>query len=422
VEVVEMSELLKRLFITNWPRKLVALITAVFVWFLVNQTITITRTIPDIPIRIINLPPDKTVVGLLPNGLLNKRISITVTGSKSTVRDLRPSDLEVVINADGQKESWIATIDKRNLFNINQDLDLRKSITNVSANDIYIKMSRLITEEIPITITKPIGDPPKGFQFLDIWPKRLMQKVSGPEEQVRALKERGLEVTFNLNRITESELETLYNRQGKKEEVTYKIPDSWKKVAIPFKDNVLETINDPRADLLRIDFLKQELIPLGSELPITIFFPLKYSATINPQTYSLATSDSIVKKNGLKRLTIPLYVRDVSRLFLDVVRDNLLLIVVASPTSIQENLNWAVEFIDEKALEDAFVEASLRHVEKKYAEEESFTKYSEQTVRYRFRDYLRNLVLYTEDGSPLNLEARLSTNTITIKQIPPAKQ
>lgn len=417
-----MSELLKRLFITNWPRKLVALITAVFVWFLVNQTITITRTIPDIPIRIINLPPDKTVVGLLPNGLLNKRISITVTGSKSTVRDLRPSDLEVVINADGQKESWIATIDKRNLFNINQDLDLRKSITNVSANDIYIKMSRLITEEIPITITKPIGDPPKGFQFLDIWPKRLMQKVSGPEEQVRALKERGLEVTFNLNRITESELETLYNRQGKKEEVTYKIPDSWKKVAIPFKDNVLETINDPRADLLRIDFLKQELIPLGSELPITIFFPLKYSATINPQTYSLATSDSIVKKNGLKRLTIPLYVRDVSRLFLDVVRDNLLLIVVASPTSIQENLNWAVEFIDEKALEDAFVEASLRHVEKKYAEEESFTKYSEQTVRYRFRDYLRNLVLYTEDGSPLNLEARLSTNTITIKQIPPAKQ
>lgn len=417
-----MSELLKRLFITNWPRKLVALITAVFVWFLVNQTITITRTIPDIPIRIINLPPDKTVVGLLPNGLLNKRISITVTGSKSTVRDLRPSDLEVVINADGQKESWIATIDKRNLVNINQDLDLRKSITDVSANDIYIKMSRLITEEIPITITKPIGDPPKGFQFLDIWPKRLMQKVSGPEEQVRALKERGLEVTFNLNRITESELETLYNRQGKKEEVTYKIPDSWKKVAIPFKDNVLETINDPRADLLRIDFLKQELIPLGSELPITIFFPLKYSATINPQTYSLATSDSIVKKNGLKRLTIPLYVRDVSRLFLDVVRDNLLLIVVASPTSIQENLNWAVEFIDEKALEDAFVEASLRHVEKKYAEEESFTKYSEQTVRYRFRDYLRNLVLYTEDGFPLNLEARLSTNTITIKQIPPAKQ
>ena len=414
-----MSEILKRLFITNWPRKLIALITAIFVWFLVNQTITITRTIPDVPIRIVNLPSDKTVVGLLPNNLLNKRVSLTITGSKSTVKDLRPTDIEVVINADGHKESWIATIDRRNLVGLNQEIDLRKNITDVTANDIYIKLSKLITEEISIFVTKPIGDPPKGFQFLDIWPKRLKQKVSGPEEQVRALKERGLEVTFNLNRITQTELDALYNRQGKNDEITFKIPDSWKKVAIPFKDNALESINDPRADLLRIDFLKQELIPLDSELPITIFFPIKYSTTINPQTYSLATNEIVQKKNGLKRLTIPLYVRDVSRLFLDVVRDNLLLIIVAAPESVQENLHWAIEFIDEKALEDAFVKASLQQVEEKYAEEESFTKYSEQVVRYHFRDYLRNLVLYTEDGEPLDLNAHLQANRITITQIVP---
>ncbi len=411
-----MSEILKRLFITNWPRKLVALLTAIFVWFLVNQTITITQTIPDVPIRIVNLPPDKTVVGLLPNGLLNKRVSIAVTGSKSVVKDLRSTDIEIVINADGQKESWIATIDKRNVASLNQDFDLQKSITDVSANDIYIKLSKLITEEIPIIVTKPIGDPPKGFQFLDIWPKRLRQKVSGPEEQVRALKERGLDLTLNLNRISQSELESLYNRQGKRDEITFKIPDAWKKVAIPFKENTLEAVNDPRADLLRIDFLKQELIPLGSELPITIFFPLKYSNTINPQTYSLATNEIVQKKSGLKRLTIPLYVRDVSRLFLDVVRDNLLLIIVAAPESVEEDLRWAVEFIDEKALEDAFVEASLQLVKEKFAEEENFTKYSEQAIRYRFRDYLRNLVLYTEDGLPVQLNARLNASTITITQ------
>ncbi|MCH9627085.1 MAG: hypothetical protein S4CHLAM2_07190 [Chlamydiales bacterium] len=411
-----MSELLKRLFVTNWPRKLVAMLTAVFVWFLVNQTITITQTIPDVPIRIVNLPSDKTVVGLLPNGLLNKRVSIAVTGSKSVVKDLRPTDIEIVINADGQKESWIATIDKRNVVSMNQDFDLQKSITDVSANDIYIKLSKLITEEIPIIVTKPIGDPPKGFQFLDIWPKRLRQKISGPEEQVRALKERGLDLTLNLNRISQSELESLYNRQGKRDEITFKIPDAWKKVAIPFKENTLEAVNDPRADLLRIDFLKQELIPLGSELPITIFFPLKYSNTINPQTYSLATNEIVQKKSGLKRLTIPLYVRDVSRLFLDVVRDNLLLIIVAAPESVEEDLHWAVEFIDEKALEDAFVEASSQLVKEKFAEEENFTKYSEQAIRYRFRDYLRNLVLYTEDGLPIQLNAHLNASTITITQ------
>lgn len=409
-----MREFLNKIFITNWPRKLAAFITAIFVWFLVNQTITITHTIPDVPIRIINVPPDKTVVGLLQSGFLNKRVSVTLTGNKSTIRELRPNDIEVVINADGHKESWIASIDKRNLVSLNHEIELRANITEVSANDVYIKLSKLVSDEIPIVVTKPIGEPPKGFQFLDIWPNRLLQKVSGPEEQVRALKERGFEVTFNLNRISETDLLALYNRQGKKEEIAFKIPDSWKKVAIPFKDNALESFNDPRADLLRIDFLKQEMVPIGTELPITVFFPLKFSGTINPQTYSLATNEIIQKKNGLKRLTIPLYVRDVSRLFLDVVRDQILLIIVASPLNSQEHLHWTVEFIDDKELENAFVEASLKQVEERYPEEESLSNFSEQAIRARFREYLRSFILYTEDGMPLNLIAHMNANTISL--------
>jgi len=411
-----MKELFSRLFLKNWPRKLVALITAIFIWFLVSQTITITRTLADVPVRIINLPSDKTAIGLLPNGLLNKRISVTISGSKSIVQDLRPTDLEVVINADGHKESWIASISKRNLVSLNQGFDLRKDIAEVTANDLFIKLSKLITEEIPVTISKPIGDPPKGYQYLDIWPKFLSQKVSGPEEQVRELKQKGIELTFNLNRITQDDLDTLFERQ-KKDEISFLVPDSWKKVAIPFKDNALEPLNDPRAELLRIDFLKQELILLGLELPITIFFPLKYSQTVNPQTYSLATNGLVHKKNGLKRLTMPLYVRDVSHLFLEVVRDNLLLIIVAAPKNVKENLDWAIQVIDERSLEDAYVRASLKQTDEKYSEE-SFTKYSEQAIRYRFRDYVRRLDVYTEDGRPFKLRAQLDANTITLEQVP----
>lgn len=391
-----------------------ALLTAIVIWFLVSQTITVTRTIADVPVRVINLPPDKTVLGLLPNGLLSKRISVTLSGTKSVVQDLRPTDFEVVINADGHKESWIATISKRNLVSLNQAYDLHKNVTEVTANDLFIKLSKLITEEIPVTVTKPIGEPPKGYQFLDVCPKYLSQKVSGPEEQVRELKQKGLELTFNLNRISQAELDSLFEKQ-KKDELSFHVPDAWKKVAIPFKENALEPLNDPRADLLRIDFLKQELIFLSNELPITIFFPLKYSATINPQTYSLATNAIVQKKNGLKRLTTPLYVRDVSHLFLDVVKDNLLLIIVAAPKNVQESLEWNLEFVDEKDLEDAFVRASLRQSDEKFAEE-SFSQYSEQAIRYRFRDYLRKLVLFTENGLPLKLKARLDANTILLEQ------
>ena len=405
--------LFERLFLRHWPRKVVALTTAVFVWFLVSQTITITRTLSDVPIRIINIPIDKTVQGLLPNGLLSKRVSVTLTGSKSVLQDLRPTDIEVVINADGHKESWIATISKRNLVSASQALDLHNHITDATANDLFIKLSKLVTEEIPVTITKPIGDPPKGYQFLDIWPKYLSQKVSGPEELVRELKQKGLELTFNLNRIPQSDLDALLEKQ-KKDEISFLIPDAWKKVAIPFKENLLEPINDPRADLLRIDFLKQELIPFGAELPITIFFPLKYSQTINPETYSLATNAIVEQQNGLKRLTIPLYVRDVSHLFLEVVKDNLLLIIVIAPKAAEEDLHWAVEFIDEKALEEAYVTASLKQEKNAHA---SFNKFCEQVVRDRFRDYLRKLVFFTQDGHPLQLRAELDSHTINLLPI-----
>jgi hypothetical protein len=409
VGVAEMRELFSRLFLKNWPRKLVALVTAIFIWFLVSQTITVTRTIADVAVRVINLPHDKTVLGLLPNGFLNKRISVTISGSKSAVQDLRPTDLEVVINADGHKESWIANISKRNLVGLNHEFDY-KEIAELTANDLFINLSKLITEEIPVTITKPIGDPPKGYQFLDVWPKYLSQKVSGPEEQVRELKQRGLELSLNLNRITEPELDSLYEKQ-KKDELSYFVPDAWKKVAIPFKDNTLEPLNDPRSNLLRVDFLKQELLLLDMELPITIFFPLNYSQTINPQTYSLATNEIVQKKNGLKRLTIPLYVRDVSHLFLQVVRDNLLLIIVAAPKNVQEELDWAIQFIDEKALENAYVIASLKQAG------EEVTKYCEQVIRDRFREYINNLEVFTEDGKPFRIRPQLDANTITIQQL-----
>ncbi len=409
-----MKEVLHRIFLKNWPRKLIALISAVVVWFLVNETITITRTIPNVPVRVINLSADKTVIGLLPTGFLKYRVSITVTGMKSTVNELRPGDLEVVINAEGKTESWIASVDKQDLVNLSEDnKEWRKAISTVTANDLYIKLSKLVTEEIPLTINKPIGDPPKGYQFLDIWPKYLTQKVSGPQEQVAALKEHGLEVTFNLSRITKSELDTL-NSSSQTDELSFFVPEAWKMVALPFKDNIQEPFNDPRAKLLRIDFLKQELIPLGVELPITIFFPVKYSRTINPQTYSLATNQIVEKKSGLKLLTIPLYVRDVSRLFLDVVRDNLLLTIIATPQSVQEPLNWAIEFIDEKALEDAYVAASLKEMEKTHKENESFSQYNERAIRFRFRDYLRHLDLFTEDGSALELQAELGGSTIKL--------
>lgn len=408
-----MRAVLKRIFIQNWPRKAVAFFSALCVWFLVNQSINITRTFPDVAIRVVNLPPDKTVVGLLPNSLLNKKTSVTITGTKSVVADLRSTDIEVVVNAEGKKESWMAKIDKRCLSNLSSQWDLMKSITDVSGSDIFVKMSKLVIDEIPITITAPIGDPPRGYQLLNVWPKHLLQRVSGPEEQVLALKKEGLEITFNLNKIKAEDLEEV-QASTLTDEISYFISTTWKQIAIPFRDNALEPLNDPRAKNLRIDFLKQELIPLGEKLPVSIFFPQKYSRVLNPEIYTLATSPILEKKEGLYFLTVPLYVRDVSRLFLDVIAENIEITLIASPKSVQKKLTWTVELINEKALEDEFVAISMEQGGEKYAEK----KYSEELLRDRFRDYKHKLTLFTENQRPLNLQAELTGTHVSLSLTP----
>lgn len=412
VEEGLMKQYLIQLFLQNWPRKCVAFISALVIWFLVNQSINITRTFPDVAIRVINLPQDKTVVGLLPNGLLNKRTSVTITGTKSVIADLRATDIEVVIDAEGKKESWMAKIDRRSLVNLSSEWDLMKSITDVSGSDVFMKMSRLVVEEIPVTIKTPIGDPPKGYQFLNVWPKQLIQRVSGPEEQVMALKKEGLEITYNLNKIKESDLLAALTT-AQTDEFSYFIPPSLKQIAIQFRDNALEPLNDPRAKNLRLDFLKQEFISLGEKLQLSVFFPPKYSRTLNPEIYSLAPNTYVERKDGLYFLNFPLYVRDVSRLFLEVVRENIELTVIAMPKSVQKKLSWTLELINEKALEDKFVTLSMEQGQGKYEE----TNTSEELLRVRFRDYQHKLTLYLENQRPLTIEAELTGTTITLQVI-----
>ncbi len=408
-----MKSFLYRFLFVNWFRKLIALLFAVITWMLVTQTMTTTRTLSNIPVRVIHLPKDKTVIGLLPNGLLKYRISITISGYSSVVSQLRPTDLEIIIDATDKKDSWIASIDKHNLISITDHSDWKNAISSVSSNDLYIKMSQLICEDIPIRVNTPIGDPPSGYQFLDVWPKYLIQKVCGPQEQIYPLKESGLDITFNLNRITASDVVGLETGNSN-EELCFFIPEAWKTITLPFKGAVQETLNDPRAKLLRIDFLKRALIPLGTELPISIFFPFKYSRTMNPQTYSLPLSSLVEKKNGIRVLTLPLYVKDVSRLFLDVVRDHLLLLISVEPN--QERLHWSVECVNDAVLEEIYLQASLKEAESLHKENLAFSQNSEDVIRSRFRQYVRSLQLYTANGDPLSLLVTLGANEILVEQ------
>ncbi len=408
-----MESLINKLFFHQWQRKLVALVTALVIWIFVNQSITSSKIIPSVPIRVINLPNDKTIQGLLPNGFLSKRTALTLTGTKDVIDQLEPGDVEVILDVSNLPTDGIFQITKKNLVSLNPNFNLPKHVTSVSHPEFVIKMSPILTEKIPITINPPIGDPPKGYQFLDIWPTKLTQTVSGPQDQVLALKNQGLELTFNLSEISKEQLDALQETGLYEDEISFYVPEQWKKVAIPFSTRGPESINDPDAKNLQLNFLRQQMLPVKTEVPIHVFYPLKYSSTINPNTYALNPSNFVQFKNHIPILTLPLFAANVSKLFLEIVKDNLELDIVTAPTTEREKLEWGVNFIDENHLEDTYV-AFLLSNSKAFDSPQNKNREREKYFRQRFRLYMQQFTFYISPQHKLEIESRLEDGKIKI--------
>jgi hypothetical protein len=408
-----MESLINKLIFHQWQRKLVALLTAAVIWILVSHSIISSKTIPSVPIRVINLPTDKTIPGLLPNGFLSKRTTLTLSGTKDVIDQLEPGDVEVILDVSNLPNDGVVQITKKNLVSLNPNINLPAHITSITHPDLVIKMSPILTEKIPITLHPPIGDSPESYDFLDMWPIHLTQTVSGPEEQVLNLKNQGLELTFNLSDISKEQLDALQRSGPYDDEVNFYVPDQWKKVHIPFSTRGTEAINDPEAKNLQLTFLRQQMLPIKSDLPIHVFYPLKNSTTLNPNTYGLSASPFVQFKNDIPRLTVPLYAYNVSKLFLEVVKDNIEIVIVAAPTSEREYLEWDVNFIDDTHLEDTYVAFLISNSkipdsgQHKNLEREKF-------FRQRFRNYVQRFSLYLSPHHKLELQSKLEEGKIRV--------
>lgn len=403
------------LFLKNWQRKLLALFSAGIIWFFVSHSIIETKMIRNVPIRISNLPAEKTIVGLLPNGILNKRINLTLTGVKDVIEEIEPGDLEVNIDATAiDYADWIVQINKKNLVSLNPSIDLVSNITDVTHSDFVIKLNRLMTAKVAIDVLPPQGVPPAGYEFLDIWPQRLMQSISGPEEEINRLKTKGLKLTIDLNKITKGDLDALKSQQlsGVNNEVSFYIPYNWKQVTIPYRNYTVEEINDPDAQSLRIDFLRQEFISIERKLPVQIFYPTKTLDTLNPSKISLSPSEFILSRDGVDLFTRPLYVKNVSRLFLDVIRDYLGITIVANAKAENEILPWSLEVITPRDLEEIYVAYQMASSGKQVSN--MLSKSRESLYRKRFRNYLQDLTLYLSPDHKFSIESLITDEKIEI--------
>lgn len=418
-----MRTFLRRFFLENWQRKLVAVVLALFIWYQVNQALIVSRTIPNVPIKIINIPPGKTIVDLQSNGILAKRVELTLVGNKNILDELTSNDLEVVIDAQNRKEDWVADISRRNLSSLNPDINLNKGIARVVPTTRFIQITKLISEKIPVYITQPIGEAPREYQFLDVWPYQLSLNVSGPEEVVKRLKTRGIRLTFDLSDISKAELDALRSRPDspRGDEVAFFVPDQWKKVTIPLLSDTPIEIDDPRAKDLRIDFIRVSLIPLKTRIPLSLYFPSETLSTYNPKNVSWGTSPLIEQVKGQHIFAQPLSAKGVSKNFVNIVEKMIQISITVEPTKENQYLNWSIEFINPRLLEDRYVSLMMSDVsDEEVREMQPLVR--EEYLRNRFRSYMNRFQLYKPDEKRLELNAYLENNKVQLSEGSPPLQ
>ncbi len=416
---------MRDLFLHNWQRKLAAIIVALVIWLFVHHSILEKKTINNVPIRVVNSPSDKTIVGLQPNGLLSKRINLTLMGAKGVIDEIDTGDVEVLVDASTLSEDQgLLVITKKNLISLNPAIDLAEEADLESYSEYPIKLSKLITAKVPIRVIPPKGDAPAGYVFLDIWPQKLYQNVTGPEEQVLALMAEGITLQYDLNSIPKSDLDKIPTSRANlhDDEVSFPIPNSWKKIAIPFRNNSMEDLTDPKAKILHIDFLRKETLPIDRDIPVRVYYPLDSSEEFNPTKTPLLIEAPLHEKNGIAYISYPLYIPNVSRMFLEVIRDNLEIVITAGADSEGKPLNWSLVVINPQDLEDAYVEKLVDLHSENGELESSHSSKRESHLRSRFQDYLNHLKLYVNNDQIFQLESHLVNGKIIVLPFPPTNE
>jgi len=406
-----MKQFLRDLFFENIPRKLVAILTAIIIFFFVNQSLTVTKIVNNVSIRLINVPVQKTVEGLLPNGYMTKKIALTLVGKKSFLEEISSTDFEVVIDLSGKKESFTATITERNLISLNPQLKIARDIRKVSTRQVYIQLLNLVTDKVPVYLLKPSGEAPKGYQFVDIHPHVVFVDVSGPDDLIKKLKGQGLVKVFSLNDISSEDLDGVAAKTSKNDVLTYTVPLDQCFVYIPALTPDKKFYFDPSSDKVKIDFLRTQSLLIDAKIPVSFFIPSKHPKEIDVTQVAIQESPTVSTFLGMKVLAPKIYAKNVSQPFLETVQSMMQLIIVP-PILLGQRPSWSIEFIGSKELEEKYVTRMIQESSSRQNDQpESIRR---ELYKSRFRNYMNQMVLTLEDGSLLDFSIQFKNSKITL--------
>lgn len=132
-----MKKIFHSFFIDNWQRKLVSLILAIIIWLLVNNSLITRKTYPNVRVRVANVPKGMRIIGVSPDGFLERRISLRIEGHKKFLDDLTQDDIQIVLNAHDKEPLWIANINKNQIVFLNKMVNPYPYIRSIH-HDLFV--------------------------------------------------------------------------------------------------------------------------------------------------------------------------------------------------------------------------------------------------------------------------------------------
>lgn len=410
-----MIQYVRSLIFFQLPRKLLALFAAVLVWVAIDQASQATKRFQDVRIQIINIPEDRAVEYILSAGTPTKTMAVSLHGKKSILDSITQDDIEVVIDAkDHTEDEWVATLNASDIVSLLPGISLHNSISTINHESIIVKYANVITEQVPVFITRPVGHSPKGYTFLDVWPYEIQATVTGIDKEITELKQKGLKLTYNLNEIKRSTLENSAPDQSESDNdiITFYPPKHWNEIHKNNKGIRSIQIGDDYLDSIRLEFIRSELVPFNGELQLASFLPT--SSPLFEKFKEITFSGPSIKEKSKATfiLSHPLFAKGVSRLFLETVKD--MITIIAIPTHHSHTVETSIQFINPIQLENKYVSKILSSISDNEIKRLS-PELRQIYLRNRFRSYMNKFRLVKDDNSPLTFTFDEEHSTIVVK-------
>jgi len=137
---------------------------------------------------------------------------------------------------------------------------------------------------------------------------------------------------------------------------------------------------------------------------------------MNPDSFPLASGGKVTSDRGIFIFNYPLFMRNVSRQFLDVIRGNLEIVLMARPKEDNMPLEWSSDVINVQALEETYIAHMISNETMfGYGEADGYAKKREEVLKKRFRLFLERVSFWINPKEKLSIEAVFDNKKIIVK-------